>query len=74
MLREQSSVMLVVPLSHIFFRSENSVHELMKSHSFILLVGLGGGGGNIYIFFFFFKNSAYMAVSSLELVLGYCAH
>lgn len=54
MLREQSSVMLVVPLSHIFFRSENSVHELMKSHSFILLVGLGGGGGEyIYIFFFF---------------------
>lgn len=53
MLREQSSVMLVVSLSHIFFRSENSVHELMKSHSFILLVGWGGGGG-IYVFVFFF--------------------
>lgn len=73
MLREQSSVMLVVSLSHIFFRSENSVHELMKSHSFILLVGWGGGGEYMFLFFFF-KNSAYMAVSSLELVLGYCAH
>lgn len=55
MLREQSSVMLVVPLSHIFFRSENSVHELMKSHSFILLVGWGGGG-NICFCFFFLKT------------------